>query len=255
MLTITPIRALQDNYIWMITNNTDKAWIVDPGEAQPVIDALKEKNLTLAGILVTHHHGDHSAGIPDLLDYAGNVPVYAGHKSALTTVTHRVKNGDKVDVLSTPFAAIEIPGHTLDHTAYYGDNILFSGDTLFSVGCGRVFEGTPEQMHASLQTLAHLSDETKIYCGHEYTQSNLKFAEHVDADNHDIKKKIAAIEKQLQINSCTLPSELREEKLVNPFLRCDDPNILRAVELYSGKTLKNPTEVFQYLREWKNNFK
>lgn len=254
MITIVPIRALKDNYIWMMTASNKNAWVVDPGDAAPVIDALEKNGLTLASILITHHHHDHSGGLIDLINYAGNIPVYGSHASPIKHITHHVKDNDKISCASTQFRVIEIPGHTLDHIAYYGDNALFCGDTLFSVGCGRIFEGTPTQMHNSLTKLTNLPDNTKIYCGHEYTAANLKFAHHVDPDNKNILAKMTQAHDLLNTTGCTLPSLLAEEKKTNPFLRCHEKTIIDSVEKYVKRKLTNTVETFACLREWKNNF-
>jgi hydroxyacylglutathione hydrolase len=250
MSSIIPLRAFNDNYIWMISEN-ESTWIVDPGDATPVIDALTQHNLTLSGILLTHHHNDHSGGIIDLLNVYGDIPVYGNQISRIKSVNHPVKHNDVIHIGSLTLSVLEIPGHTLDHTAYYGHSILFSGDTLFSAGCGRVFEGTPQQMYSSLQKLYQLPEETQVYCGHEYTHANLQFAHHVEPDNIFIKNKMANIKN----SACTLPSTLYEEKQMNPFLRCDQPSVIHAVSKHVGENLSGPVEVFYYLREWKNSFK
>ena len=169
---ITPVRAFKDNYIWML-HDTKRAWVVDPGDAVPVIEVLQKQNLKLSGILLTHHHSDHSGGIPDLLNYAGNIPVYASRQTKISSVTHPVKENDEIKTKFGSFKALEIPGHTLDHIAFVGQGLLFCGDTLFSAGCGRVFEGTYVQMFAALSKLNALDADIKIYCGHEYTLANL----------------------------------------------------------------------------------
>lgn len=256
MISIIPIRAFKDNYIWMMIEQTSNhAWVVDPGEAKPVMDALKNNSLKLSGILLTHHHADHSGGIQDLLDFAGEIPVVGGSKSPISSINRHIKQGDAIQCNSVTLKAIEIPGHTLDHTAYHDGSVLFCGDTLFSAGCGRIFEGTASQMFSSLQSLAMLPDNTLIYCGHEYTLSNLLFAQHVEPDNQDILRRIPIVEHVLAKNGCTLPSRMGEERKINPFLRCDKPSVIQAVEKYAGQKLANIVDVFHHLREWKNSFK
>jgi hydroxyacylglutathione hydrolase len=255
MIAITPIRALKDNYIWMISDPTsDQVWVVDPGEAQPVIETLEKNHFILCGIILTHHHRDHSGGIPELLDYAGKIPVVGSHISSASTVTNPVRNGDEVICHSLRLYAMEIPGHTLDHTAYYGSHVLFSGDTLFSGGCGRIFEGTTSEMFISLQKLNNLPDDTRVYCGHEYTLANLKFAQFVEPSNSFIAKKIEKAIRLFDSQGCTLPSYMGEEKLTNPFLRCKQPEVIRSVENFAGRKLNDVVEVFHHLREWKNDF-
>ena len=252
---IIAITALADNYIWMLINQASKqAWVVDPGEAKPVISALNHHRLILAGILLTHHHYDHSAGIPELLHYAGDIPVIASHKSPHSFITHAAKENDIVHCTSFTFTAMEIPGHTLDHIAYYGNSSVFCGDTLFSAGCGRVFEGTHEMMYHTLEKLLLLPGETKIYCGHEYTLKNLLFAQQVEPKNMNISNKIIDVKKIIQQKGCSLPSTLSAEKTYNPFLRCTHPDVVAAAEKYAGKKLNNPAEVFSCIREWKNHF-
>ncbi|HEV2523696.1 MAG TPA: hydroxyacylglutathione hydrolase [Gammaproteobacteria bacterium] len=232
MFDITPIAALKDNYIWMISDPDKKlAVVIDPGEAKPVLETLQNKNLNLAGILITHHHWDHTDGIPELLKHF-DVPVY------------RSPLDDKVFMseLDLELSVLTIPGHTLEHIAFVGLGGVFCGDTLFCAGCGRVFEGTYEQMFNSLQLLSQLPDETKIYCGNEYTQKNVEFARAVEPRNSDL------------ILQTHAPSTMGVEKLTNPFLRCDHPIVREAVEKYSGKKLNTPVEVFTQMREWKNRF-
>lgn len=257
---IIPIRALKDNYIWtLLDKTTKKAFVVDPGDANPVIETMEKLQFTLAGILLTHHHADHSGGINELLDYAGSIPVIASHKSPIKTINRHVKNGDEVIFSNFRLQVMEIPGHTLDHIAYYtisrNPNLLFSGDTLFSAGCGRIFEGTPEMMFNSLNKLLQLNDKTKLYCGHEYTLANLRFSHEVEPNNKDIANKIEAATKIGERNGCTLPSTLRDEKTFNPFLRFENTDVIRAAEKYAGKKLNNPVEVFTVIREWKNNWR
>lgn len=254
-MKIFPILAFKDNYIWVFYHeNGGEAWLVDPGEAAPAMHALKEHNLTLAGIFITHHHYDHSGGISTLVEHFPHVKVYGGMKSPLIFVSHHVKEGDEILCGDITFKAMEIPGHTLDHTAFYNDEMVFCGDTLFSFGCGKIFEGTPEQMYHSLSKLANLNDNTKIYCGHEYTLGNLKFAEHVEPLNVAITNKIKEITALREKNIPSLPSLLKEEKLLNPFLRCKEKEITQAVRNYAQTKLQGPVDIFAKLREWKNHF-
>lgn len=233
MFDVTPISALNDNYIWMICSAEKKlAVVVDPGEAKPVLESLKKFNLSLAGILVTHHHGDHTAGIPELLkNYS--VPVYGPGLNAGKIY---------VDKICLELSVLEVPGHTLDHIAFVGLGGVFCGDTLFCAGCGRVFEGTYEQMYGSLLKLKNLPEDTKVYCGHEYTENNLKFARVVEPNNPDFSYQIKA------------PSSIKLEKLTNPFFRCDIPVVREAAEKYAGKTLSSSMEVFAALRKWKDAY-
>ncbi|HEX4044055.1 MAG TPA: hydroxyacylglutathione hydrolase [Gammaproteobacteria bacterium] len=254
---IIPIPALKDNYIWMLSDPTNKnVWIVDPGEARPVINVLKSQQLTLAGILITHHHADHTGGIAGLLHYAGDLPVVGSHLSSIKYINQPVKEQDDIVCGNFKFKALEIPGHTLDHIAYYDDAALFCGDTLFSAGCGKIFEGTPCMMYQSLSKLAQLNESTRIYCGHEYTLQNLAFAQTVEPHNQAIKEKIALVKNLRETNQCTLPAVLQEEKNINPFLRCHVSDVRQAVEerVGMGKKLEDPVEVLHALREWKNSF-
>lgn len=244
MIQLFPIPAFKDNYIWVLHAN-NKAIVVDPGDAAPVIAYLKQHKLTLAAIFLTHHHKDHSGGVAELIAYQ-NAPVYSAQNIDENTL---------IEIPNFPLVRIlQIPGHTLDHCAFYSKGILFCGDTLFSAGCGRVFEGTMQQMYASLLKLKSLPLDTKIYCGHEYTLQNLKFAKVVEPDNSAIKNKMIVIEKLRSENKPSLPTVLSEELEINPFLRCDIPEVITAAEKKTGKKLSDPVEVFAVLREWKNDF-
>jgi hydroxyacylglutathione hydrolase len=251
-MDITPLPALSDNYIWALTDPTTKLTVlVDPGEADPAIAFLTANQYQLAGILITHHHGDHTNGIEGLLAYAGAIPVFGSDLSPNEFITHRVKDGDTFTCAHFSGRVLAIPGHTLDHTAYYSENdgIVFTGDTLFSAGCGRIFEGTPAMMFDSLNKIIALPDITKVYCGHEYTRANLQFAQAVEPTNQDVKLKLVKLE------GCTLPSTIGEEKLINPFLRFAKPEVKQAAESYAAKKLADDVAVFATIREWKNNFK
>lgn len=255
-VSITPVPTLKDNYVWVLINEENRsAVIVDPGEAKPVAAFLKQHKLRLESILITHHHWDHTNGISEL-KFTANCPVIAPVKEKVSNVTYPVYENDKVQIDNFPitFQVIDIPGHTLGHVAYFGNGKLFCGDTLFAAGCGRIFEGTAEQMYTSLKKLAALPPHTKIYCGHEYTLNNLNFANSVEPQNKKIAERIARVTEIRQKNLPSLPSLLTEELDTNPFFRCDSPEIIKNVETYAGKSLSNPVEVFSWLRKMKDNF-
>jgi hydroxyacylglutathione hydrolase len=250
-IKILPLPAFNDNYIWLLYDEiTHDAWAVDPGDATPVIKTLKQYDLHLKGILVTHHHHDHTDGIASLLKYTTDI--FGSHISAIPHITHPVKEGDQINSSFFKLTVTEIPGHTLDHIAFHNEDIIFCGDTLFSMGCGKVFEGTPAQMYHSLNKLSQLSEQASIYCGHEYTLANLAFAQMVEPSNTDLSDKINAIKTQRAAGLPSLPAPLSIEKKLNPFLRCDQPSIISAVETHYHKKLNNPVDVFSHLRAWKN---
>lgn len=253
MLEIKPIPAFNDNYIWLITNGDSEAWVVDPGDAIPVIDHLSAEKLLLKGILITHHHKDHTGGVVQLKE-TYNVKAFGADVADCTDVV--LAEGDTQEVLGTTFKTLSIPGHTLDHVGFYAEQeqILFCGDTLFFAGCGRIFEGTPKQMYTSLMKLAALPDETRVYATHEYTQANLKFAVAVEPDSPHVLK---AIHKTDQIRNSklpTLPTTIGDEKCHNPFLRSHQPPVIAAATEQSGTLVVDPVEVFAAIRQWKDNF-
>lgn len=251
---VIPISAFKDNYIWLVINiENQHGFIVDPGEANAVLKALDELNITLTAILITHHHADHSAGINSILQYKA-VPVFGPAHERISGISQKVKENDEVKLseVSTILSVIDIPGHTLGHVAYYGQNFLFCGDTLFTAGCGRLFEGTAEQMYQSLCKLMALPEETLVYCGHEYTELNLRFASLVEPHNTAIKDRIETTLHLRQMNLPTVPSTLKEEKKSNLFLRCHIPEVINSAEKYAGKKLNTPLEVFTVLRAWKD---
>lgn len=254
MMHIVPVRAFSDNYIWVIRDQHYAA-VVDPGDAAPVLDYLRRENLQLVAILNTHHHNDHVGGNAALLKEFP-VPIYGPANESIPTLTHRLVEGDTVHLaeFSLSFSVLDIPGHTAGHIAYYGANLLFCGDTLFACGCGRLFEGTAQQMHASLQKLAALPDETLVYCGHEYTLANIRFARQVEPGNPALIELEAAAERLRASDIPTLPSTLAMEKATNPFLRCDQPQVIHAASGYLGKPLPDPVSVFAAVRSWKNDF-
>ena len=257
MLEVTPVRAFADNYIWLIHGIADagRVAVVDLGDAKPVLRTLDERGLELGALVITHHHGDHTGGIRDLLARAP-VPVFGPAGERIPGRTQALRDGDSVaiDGLGLRFDVIDVPGHTAGHIAYYGHGALFCGDTLFSGGCGRLFEGTPAQMTASLDRLAALPADTRVYCAHEYTLSNLRFAAAVEPANQALnayRDRAGALRAE---DRPTLPSTVGLERDVNPFLRCDQPAVVRAAEAHSGRTLSDRVEVFATVRAWKDGF-
>jgi len=254
MLEIVPLSAFQDNYIWTLRAGKSAA-VVDPGEAGPVKAYLAREGLTLVAILATHHHPDHVGGIAELVAMT-EVPVFGPKGEPIPALTHPVGQGDKVEIpaLKAEFSVLDIPGHTRAHVAYYGLDSLFCGDTLFACGCGRVFEGTAAQMLASLLKLAALPDATKVYCGHEYTLANIKFARAVDPGNSLLAAREERAMKLRAAGRPTLPSTLGEERATNPFLRCAEPVVVESANKYLGARIGDPASVFAAIREWKNRF-
>ena len=225
MPDLRALPALRDNYIWMLADATSGcALVVDPGEAQPVLHALAQDGLTLAAILLTHHHADHIGGAAELLARYPDAVIHAPHDERIALDAHRVADGDVVDIAAPAarFEVIEVHGHTRSHVAYHGEGLLFCGDTLFSLGCGRMFEGTPAQMLASLDRLAALPGDTQVCCGHEYTLANAAFALTVEPDNDDLHLRIDAARSQRARGEPTLPARLADERAANPFLRVDN---------------------------------
>ena len=256
-MNLIALPAFTDNYIWMFDDGS-QAVVVDPGDAAPVFSALASRGLTLAGILVTHHHADHVGGV-DALRAALEGPVYGPARENIPAPFIPLAEGDSVEVLGRRFSVIDIPGHTAGHIAYHhapsqGEPVLFCGDTLFSAGCGRLFEGTPAQMHDSLSKLAALAPQTLVCCGHEYTLSNLKFAQAVEPGNQSIAGHASRCTEQRRRGEPTLPSSLSLEQQINPFLRCDQPSVIDAARRH-GTTSDDPVAVFAALRQWKNEFR
>lgn len=258
-VNVIPVPAFRDNYLWLFHTAGDRrAYVVDPGDARPVEAALAEHGLELAGILVTHHHPDHIGGIDSLLA-KHPVPVYGPGGGSVPQVTEPVREGDRVSLDNgCHFDVIAVPGHTLDHLAYFSDGgeapLLFCGDTLFAGGCGRLFEGSPAQMYQSLGKLSRLPDDTRVYCAHEYTLANLAFAKAVEEDNPELRERIKIEQSRRDRQVPTVPSTISLEKSTNPFLRCDLETVKRAAERHSGQALGSPQEVLAAVREWKDNF-
>lgn len=256
MIEAIPIPALNDNYIWLLRATDSKsAVLVDPGTAQPALDAIADHGLELRAVLITHHHGDHTNGLADVLR-EWPVAVYGPSSERIPGVTNPLSGGDRVTIegLGTEFVVIDTPGHTSGHISFHGAGWLLSGDCLFAGGCGRVFEGTHDQMYASLQRLAVLPDAVKGCCGHEYTLANLAFARAVEPDNERIARREERARQERIANKPTVPFTLAEEQATNPFLRCSVPAVHAAAERESGRSLDDPAEVFAVLREWKNRF-
>lgn len=256
MIAVTPIKAFSDNYIWCLqASGSQDAVIVDPGDGQPVLSALSAGGLTLAGILITHHHFDHTGGLELLLEHT-EVPVWGPHNPAIGQISVRLGDGDRVRVLGAEFEVIEVPGHTLDHIAFFSaeQSLLFCGDTLFTGGCGRLFEGDAATMYRSLGRLAALPDATRVYCGHEYTMANLAFAEAVEPENATLSARISADGRSREQDLPTVPSVLSLERATNPFLRCAEASVANHMQARDSIDPEDPVAVFAAIRGWKDNF-
>ncbi|MCW8917689.1 MAG: hydroxyacylglutathione hydrolase [Gammaproteobacteria bacterium] len=255
MMKVHKIPAFDDNYIWLIgCEGRSGVAIVDPGDAEPVIDYLQREGLQAEAILITHHHGDHTGGVAELVARYP-VPVYGPATERIPALTHPLREGDRVKLATCGLTlkVIDTPGHTRGHICYYGHGALFSGDTLFTAGCGRLFEGSAEQMHHSLEKLRALPDETLLYCAHEYTQANLGFAAVAEPDNPDIASRKVSVERLRREGKATVPAPLSLERATNPFLRSHLPVLIAAAERFSGRTLTTPAEVFAVVRQWKDS--
>jgi hydroxyacylglutathione hydrolase len=268
-ILITPIPAFTDNYFWAITNpdinqvNKDTlkpVALVDPGDAKPCIKFLEENNYQLCAILITHHHADHTGGVAELKSYCQNkkwpLTVYAPESTKIEHADIRVKDKQviKIKALEMTFEIIDLAGHTLDHIGYYSNDVVFCGDTLFSGGCGRIFEGTPEQMLTALTRLTDLPDRTHVYCAHEYTLANLTFALAVEPKNAELVHYYNQVLERREKNISTIPTSILLEKKINPFLRCDQQEIINSAADFSGSKTLNTLETFTTIRQWKNKF-
>jgi hydroxyacylglutathione hydrolase len=260
-IKVRPVRAFSDNYIWLIEAPNDVARpgkrlvAVDPGDAEPVIAELNRSGASLAAILLTHHHPDHVGGVAQLLRQ-WDVPVYGPEDSRIAPPLQPfIGNRCELPDLGLGFEILQVPGHTVSHIAFWGHEALFCGDTLFSAGCGRMFEGTPTQMNASLNKLRALPPRTAVFCGHEYTAANLKFALAVEPENSAALAYQQDVERLRAADSPTLPSTLDLEIRVNPFLRCEQDSVRAAAERHAGAALSGPAEVFAVLRAWKDGFR
>lgn len=256
-MKLIPLPALADNYIWMLHDGR-RALVVDPGDAQPVLQALQHEGVQLQGILVTHHHGDHTGGIETLCTRTG-ATVFGPATEPMPVPLERLSGCHTVNLLDMRLKVLDVPGHTAGHIAYYalpqGESpVLFCGDTLFSAGCGRLFEGTPDQMLASLNLLASLPDDTRICCAHEYTLSNLRFAQEVDPHNQPLADYAAACHTLRQQGQPTLPTTMAVERQINPFLRSEHPDVVASVRRFDAPGVAR-NGVFATLRQWKNQYR
>ena len=256
-IAIVAIPAFETNYLWVGVNRLNNtAFVVDPGDAKPVLAYLQKHGLTLTTILLTHKHADHTGGVKQLKALYPEVSIYGHPIESIFEVTHPVQDGQDIALsdFDIQFRVIHVPGHTLGHVVYYAAPLLFCGDTLFGAGCGRLFEGTAEEMFISLGKLSALPEDTLVYCSHEYTLSNLEFAVHVEPGNQQIHDRIVYTQ-ALQVDSIpSVPSTMALEKATNPFLRCAIPEVMTPVRAHSQQTLPAPVEVFRELRLWRNHF-
>lgn len=256
-LRVTPVSAFADNYIWLIHAPLRPDWVVavDPGDAKSVLLALRDQQLQLGGIFITHHHADHIGGVVELLNHY-DAPVFGPAKESIPGNPQHLADGHKVVLteLGLEFDVLDIPGHTVGHIAYLGHGSLFCGDTLFSAGCGRLFEGTAEQMTTSLAYLSTVPAHTQLYCTHEYTISNLCFALTVEPDNQATRHYFQHAQMLRSQGQPTLPSSLETELQINPFMRLNQPSIKDAASKHAGKKLSSAVDVFTVLRQWKDHF-
>ncbi|MEJ2424818.1 MAG: hydroxyacylglutathione hydrolase [Candidatus Thiodiazotropha sp.] len=255
MLEITPLPAFDDNYIWVVRNpGSSGVVVVDPGDETPVLEWLRSTSTQLNALLLTHHHYDHVGGVPELAQAFPGLRVYGPANRKIRGLTHPLHEGDRPRIpgLDAQLQVFEVPGHTADHIAYYGEGVLFCGDTLFAGGCGRVFDGSFQQLSDSLLRIAELPSDTQIYCAHEYTLDNLGFAQWVEPDNPMIEQRLIEAQARRDAGLPTVPSRLETERDTNPFLRTRIAEVVAIAEAKTGHRLSDPSAVFTALRQWKD---
>jgi len=251
-ISIDPIPILETNYVWAL-HDGERAVLVDPGRARAPLQWLDDQGLDLAGLLITHHHWDHTDGIDEVLS-AHSVPVYGPKDSRIPQVDHPLEEGDtlRIENPELELKILSVPGHTSIHLAYVGTDFILCGDTLFSAGCGRLFEGSAEQMQTSLDKLAALPGPTRVFCAHEYTLDNLRFALQVEPDNPDLNERLEQVVKLRRHNQITLPSTIADELSFNPFLRTRQSSVIDSAQQRSPDCGTRPHEVFSVIRRWKD---
>lgn len=259
-LTVNAIDAFNDNYIWVIGNSNNKnVALVDPGDAAVCLNYLKEHNLILTDILITHHHKDHTGGIKILIEHAPQhekINIYGPKNENIDGITQQLAEQDNIQLTSLDcfFEVIDVPGHTAGHIAYYHPDMLFCGDTLFSGGCGRLFEGTARQMHNSLTKLANLPAETPVYCTHEYTLANLTFALTIEPNNQALQQYYHQVKQLRENNARSIPTSIAQELVINPFLRCQQPDVIACAARINSAANTDPIETFAVIRQLKDQF-
>ena len=253
-LEISAIPAFSDNYIWLLLTGGRDCAVVDPGDHEPVLETLRERGLDLRYVLLTHHHWDHSGGIPGLLEEY-EARVFGPVDERLGDWCIPCREGDVVELpeLGLQFGVLDVPAHTRSHIAFHGEGVVFSGDTLFSIGCGKLFEGNPEQMQSAMDKLAALPPDTLVYCGHEYTQSNCSFAQLVEPDNLVLEHKAKAVAKARAGGGITLPGTIGEELAANPFMRTRAPSVVSAARNIDASVTPGASTL-AVIRSWKDSF-